>query len=594
MSSRIILTVLAVFLVLFGSISAQAGEKKTSSAVIILPLDIDADGKYSYLKDSLRNMLATRLASRDGIRILDYSLSQKEAAEIKALKKQAPPQNLFSRLHADYIVTGVLSSMADGLDLQLTFYPASGVRTPINFNMSADTEEKILPSLDRLAREIGDKVSGTPPVSQKPEGGKREDIQRQQTQGESDAMASFKTPHPERLYKTGIYAGGNIVGTEHGGVQVSSQGVRKSAPLSMKMVAMSVGDLDGDGVDEIVLAEDGELRVYRFLEGRFAQIAKVPISPRLKIHAMNLADLDKSGRMKIYISATDDKTISSLVAAWDMEHGLQTLHKNVRWYLRPIEIPGEGLVLIGQEKGFDDNILVFPGIYELTLKNGSDVPKKGKKLSLPQSINLFDFALADLNGDGRIETIAIDKNEKLSVYDQAGTQLWISNDNFGGSKTYIGPGWSNPNLLDDRIFIPTKIIVTDLNHDKKKEIIIGRNQRGSYSFNFFKNTRSYDGGYISCMTWTGSAMAELWHTNTLAGMIADYSFQSGLHETGSRTAGGKGTKVVEPEKSSATLFVGQIPESNLVDMLMPMNNETDLFAYDLNFMTKNDKRQKLQ
>jgi len=66
------------------------------------------------------------------------------------------------------------------------------------------------------------------------------------------------------------------------------------------------------------------------------------------------------------------------------------------------------------------------------------VPKQGKKLSLPKSVNLFDFALADLNGDGMVETIAVDREEKLTVYDQAGALLWISNENFGGSKNYLG------------------------------------------------------------------------------------------------------------------------------------------------------------
>ena len=583
MPGRIIVTVLAVFLLTFGSFPAQAGEKKSSSAIVILPYDASSAGKYSYLKDSLRNMLATRLAARDGIRVLDYSLSQKEIADIKASKKQSPPQNLFSRLHADYIVTGVLSSVAEGLNMELTFYPSSGVKTPIKFAMSAENEEKVLSSLDRLALEIGDKVAGSP-VSQKPDEGKQEDIQKQQAPGASDAMASFRTPHPERLYKTGIYAGGGIVGAEKGGALVSSQGVRKSSPLSMKMVAMAVGDLDGDGVQEIVLVENGELRIFHFKEGRFLQIAKVPISPRLKIHAMNLADLDKSGRMKIYISATDEKTVSSLVLAWDKEHGLQTLHKNVRWYLRPMEIPGEGMALVGQEKGPDENILVFPGIYRIAFSKGSDVPKQGKKLSLPKSVNLFDFALADLNGDGKVETIAVDREEKLTVYDQAGALLWISNENFGGSKNYLGPSWTNLTLGDEKIFVPTRIIVTDMNRDKKKEIIVGRNKRESYSYNFFKNSRSYDGGSVSCMTWTGSAMAELWHTNSLPGIINDYSFQ--LKQQDQENRKGEGAKDTGSQKVSAVLFVGNIPEGILNNILSLASSETFLFAYDIDSIIK--------
>ena len=51
-------------------------------------------------------MLASRLAARDGIRIMDYSLSQKELDEIKSSKKQELAKGLFTRLHADYLATG--------------------------------------------------------------------------------------------------------------------------------------------------------------------------------------------------------------------------------------------------------------------------------------------------------------------------------------------------------------------------------------------------------------------------------------------------------------------------------------------------------
>jgi hypothetical protein len=589
MHGRIISTILVVFLVCFWGFSAQGQEKKPSSAIVIAPFDIGAAGKYSYLKDSLRNMLVSRLAARDGVRILDFSLSQKELDEIKSSKKQDLAKGLFARLQADYLASGVLYSMANGLNLQITLYSASLSGNPIKFTMLAENDEKILSSLDGLAQEIGDKISGTNGPRENAKEAVSEDAQKQQAPSLSDGSAGFQTAHPDRLYKKGIYAGGSIVGGENAGIQVTSQGVRKSAPLSMQMVTMAVGDLDGDGVEEIVLATDGELQFYHFREGRFALIAKSPISKRLKVHAINLADLDGNGKMEIYISATDENTVSSVVAEWDKARGLQMLHKNIHWYLRPMEISGEGVVLTGQEKGPEESILVFPGIYRLTMEKGKDVPKKGQRLSLPDSVNLFDFVLADLNGDGAVEKVVIDKNEKMLVYDQNNSLLWVSNDEFGGSKNYIGPRWQGTNITRDRIFVPTRIIATDVNNDKKQDIIIGRNKRETYSF--FANMRSYNGGFISCLTWTGTGMAELWHTNLLPGLIADYSFELGYTEKGKKTIAANQAIVNKgPGKKPATLFLGQIPESTVYNLLIPAKDETVLFSYQLDFMDESGKK----
>jgi hypothetical protein len=222
------------------------------------------------------------------------------------------------------------------------------------------------------------------------------------------------------------------------------------------------------------------------------------------------------------------------------------------------------------------------------MEKGRDLPKKGKRLSLPDSVNLFDFVLADLNGDGAVEKVVIDKNEKLLVYDQNNNLLWVSNDEFGGSKNYIGPRWQGTNITKGRVFVPTRIIVADVNKDNKQDILIGRNKRDTYSF--FSNLRSYSGGFISCLTWTGSEMSELWHTNVLPGLIADYSFEWEHTDKGKRTKADQAVENRGAGKKPATLFLGQIPESTVYNLLIPAKEETVLYSYQLDFMDESGKK----
>ncbi len=548
-----------------------------------MPFDTNAAGKYAYLDESIRTMLSSRLAAKAGIQIRDYSFSQKELNEINRFKNQKSSGNMPARLHVDYIVNGTMYSVSKKLDLQVTFYPLEKNERPLKFTLIAENEDQILPALDRLVDEVNKKISNTAGKS-KIEGASVQEPGKPRHSEIQKGEIGFQTANPEKMYKSGIYSMNGISG-ESGGVRVAANGVRKSSPISMEMVAMDVGDLDGDGTKEIVLAGDGGLRIFHFKDGRFLQIAKASLTSRLKVQAMSLADLNHDGRDEIYISATDGDYISSLIAEWNNRQGLHILHQDIHWYLRPLKIPGKDMILAGQERGVEEGNLISPGIYELKMKKGSDSPIKGEKLSLPREVNLFDFVFADLNGDGQVETVAIDKQEKLLVYDQGKTLLWVSTENFGGSTNYLGSVLKTDKAVQSRIFLPPRLIAVDLNNDKKQEILVARNKKTSNDF--LGNFRTYNGGFVSCMDWTGSAMHELWHTNTVEGVVVDYNLQlpAGTGEilkTSSVNTRQKGSG----EKQSAVLFIGKVPASTLFNILLPERSETDLFAYDINLMEK--------
>ncbi len=578
MYSRTVASIVLVFcFFLLFSISV-AEEKETVSKVAFLPFDTRAAGKYASLEAGLQNMLVSRLSVRERIEIIEHDLGESEISRLKKTGTVREKTALFQQLNVDYIVSGGLYSLEKGLQIQVTFHPATKEKQLVKLSILAEGDEKIVDAVNLLSERIAEKVFGY-------EG---EKVQSGFVAGDSGAEG-FRTEHPEKIYKKGVYIGESLEGS---GKIFSAKGVRKSLKIPMAMVSMATGDLDGNGQDEIVLAGNGELRVFRYEKGIFKKVAVLPVSKFLKMHAVNITDIDQDGVQEIVVSANQGYLISSFIMRWAPTTGAKMLLENIPWYIRPLQIPGEGVVLVGQTRGAEKGEAIRPGIFRLAWTAGGKRLQRGDNLHLPEGVNLFDFVLADLDMDGSIEKIIVNRSEKLLVYDHGNRVIWVSSGEFGGSKNYFGPhrgdideqgifrGLGDIEDYEREItFIPKRIIVADANSDGKPDIIIGRNKLTSWRF--MENLRSYEGAFISCLTWNGSAMAELWRTNTISGYVADYGF----NQVQVKNSVNSGVVSVGDQKQNieTRLVVGQLPEQGIYSILMPAEDETRLLGYELDY-----------
>ncbi len=560
--------VLTLLLITMGSAVAQNEREGQASRFLFLPFDSSSAGKYTYLADGVRTMLASRLAAKNGVQLVDYAMQESEVKKLEAAGRgEGEVKADFSRLQADYLVSGALYATNNGLKIQVVVSTAGSTGDQQNFSTTAENEEQVIPVIGTLSEEIFAKILRAPAAA----GSQQEVVQ------DDSGAAGFRTEHPEREYKKALSGPGSIVRSEGSDVTVAAKGMKRSSTIPVIIVAMDVGDLDGDGEQEIVFASKTMLEIFRYTAGRFQKVGEHRLRPTYKIHALNLADLDKNGKSEIYISANERFKVSSLIVNWSAGEGVKILHENISWFLRPILWPGEGMILAGQTGSNDAGRgYVGTGIYRLESGAGRASVRRGAKLPLPGSLNLFDFVRADLDGNGTVETVAIDNNEKIMVYDDQNNLMWVSEGNFGGSRNYMGPvkgekNSTNPYDLQqdsDRnlAFLPTRLLAQDIDNDRKQEIIVGRNKR--ISPRFLRNYREYHGGDIACLSWRESELKEIWHTSTIAGYISDYNFI--LAPAGKQ----KNSRV-----SKAQLYVGQVPGNTFLSFLAA--KESKLLVYEI-------------
>jgi hypothetical protein len=176
--------------------------------------------------------------------------------------------------------------------------------------------------------------------------------------------------------------------------------------------------------------------------------------------------------------------------------------------------------------------IFIPGVYHLQFAAGSYQPLEG--ISLPRRANVFNFTQGDLDGDGKLETAFIfPGKERLYLVDDDGSRLWQSREYYGatanileGKKPTSGstrkPGGSGA-TDDDEVevfYIPSPLLLVDLNNDKRLEILANRNV--SLSSRILSRVRNFSDGEIQSMIWTGDDLLPQWKTRPLRGMVVSY------------------------------------------------------------------------
>ena len=325
---------------------------------------------------------------------------------------------------------------------------------------------------------------------------------------------AFQSEHPERAYREGKLAGSGASLESGGPFELTA--TYRSKNLLTEVIDMDAGDIDGDGKTEIVVLTNSALILYRQVEGHFQMSATLDIPKNLHYLSVTLADINKNGRQEIYISGSNGETPDSSALEWNGKK-LTYLFQHVPVYLRALTVPGEPPLLLGQttlagELGGSD-------ICQMRLDPQKGVTQ-GKKLNLPPGINLFDFAQGDINGDGKLETIAINKNHRLQVFDAANTLLWTSHEQYGASNNFFGSLTGTANTDKETIYTKTRIVLADLDLDGVNDVLVGRNRLETVKF--MPNLRYFEGSSIAALKWDKGALTTLWETRKIPGYAVNY------------------------------------------------------------------------
>lgn len=543
--------------------------------VAVLPFTMHAPSDLAYLQSGVRDMLTSRLAWQGKVQVMDRSVTDQAVKSSKSDLSVAEAIKIGTTLRADYVLFGSITALGQAISIDAKMVPVSGSGEPISLSTQAKMDE-VITQINAFAQQINQKVFARP----------GEKVQ-EAAAGEAEALA---TRNPELLVAGTMITSDKISYLNPNFIEVTPEGSLRqsglwsSQTLSGGILGMDVGDLDGDGRQELVTINYDKLTVYR-KENMGLKI--VATYNGLKVDRfvwVCVADMAREGRSKIFVtnlrkrntskpaqteSAQGDKgfvqELSSFVLA--LEGGkLQVIAQNVPYMLNTTVLGSRGKVLIGQEKG-DSTQNAFKGpVMEMALRGSSVVPTT--PVNLPQRCNVFNFVRADLGNDKMEEIIAVDNSHNLVVLNSIGDQIWKNYSIYAATtNTFEGKVEDRRYNMVELVAVPSSIVVADINKDGIPEVVITRNTTAADKF-LPDSMKYYDRGEIVSFSWDQLGMVENWKTREINGMV-----------TAIRIAdlNGDGTQ---------QLIVSLV---NAKDFLKLFDSKSTIFSYALNVGAKPDK-----
>ncbi len=505
------------FSLIFVGVSSHADE--SPKKIAILPFTMNADRDLNFLREGIVDMLSSRLAWKGKVEVIEEEAVNKEVAAVPGSLNKKKALMIGKALGADYVILGSLTVFGDSVSIDAKILDVAKSDELVTAFDQSKGMDGVIPTVNQFAEDINAKIMG-------------KEVYR-----------------PGRVYEREEKEGGALIAVgERAGASVQKPSFVQRFKLEIR--GLDVGDLDGDGKNELVIIDRDTVYVYKWRKKRLFQFKAIEKTWASNYIYVSVADLDGNGRAEIYVSNLST-TVSSLVLEWDGGK-FKEIASRESWLFRVVDLPGQGKTLVGQKRGVEGT---YRGDVQILTRKGNDFVSTGP-LNLPRYGNVFNFVQNDLTGKGITYTTMLGPYEHLLVYDQKGERLWKSDDYFGGSLTFMEDKVTNINRMIDtgvRIFIPSPIFLVDINGDGKQEIVVCKNK--SKVGRIFGDVRWFGSGKVLFMDWDGAALTSQWTSQKLSGTVVGYQVAD-LDNDGLK-------ELVIASVTSESYFVG-LPKSRLV------------------------------
>lgn len=473
--------------------------------VAILPFNVHAPNDLAYLQDGIYDMLASRIAWAGRVVVMEKQAAKDAYRKYAGSLDEISARQLGQELQVDYVLFGSVTVLGNTSSLDAKIVAVELYKPTMSVYTQAQSLDEVIPKIGEFAEGVNDKIFGRTATAY--------------TAAAPSAGPGTTTAHPQRILLSGDEEE-TASGLHPDFIQLSTKKREakfwKSQEFPVIMRGMQLADLDGDGDKELVSINQTEMWIYRYKDEQLKEVKHIKGQPNYDQLSLDVGDMNGNGIPEIYVSNLTSGNIDSFVLEWNGKDFVR-IAEHLRWYLRLTALAADKPVLVGQQRDIDAPFVA--AIHELLWVNQK--LEEGPKISLPVSANVFNFTMADIDGDKTAETIMIDESNNLKVYSASGEFRWKGDEPYGEAINYIV---ANPNRpkgdVEERVYLPSRIIVTDLDRNGVTDLIVSRNL--SKTSRWLRNFKEYTSNELRSLSWDGLGLSENWKTRKVSGTVCDY------------------------------------------------------------------------
>ena len=247
--------------------SAFAAEDK----IAVFPFEINSEKNMSFLQKGISDMLYSRLSTVKPEIILIKRSNASNRDDMLTLAKEK---------NATFAVSGSVVIFGNTVNTTAFLYNVETGQEIIAFNKSDSNKDDLFSTLKVFADEVVLKTQGT------------------------NVKVVVDSPKIT-----------NTAETEN----VLQSAVSKSRIIKADVNSITAGDVNGDGVNEIIFTDKNNLYIASFLKGKFTIQKTIKIKHYLSNIAVDIYDENKNGVAEIFVTALRGKTnsLKSYVVEWN-------------------------------------------------------------------------------------------------------------------------------------------------------------------------------------------------------------------------------------------------------------------------------------